>query len=64
MINLYKVTILVNKAKTSVEIVAKDFNWLQHENRVKDNYYGNRRNWRKDKITFVKAEILKENIGL
>jgi hypothetical protein len=64
MINYYKVHILVNNAKVSVNIVADNFDLLKHENRVKDTYYDGRRNWRKDKITFVKAEIIKENIGI
>lgn len=66
MINFYEVIIRVNGFITSTRIVAKDNpTILEYENRVKDAYYGGRKNWRtRDKFDIKEFIVIKEGIGL
>jgi hypothetical protein len=66
MINFYEVIIRVNGFITSTRIIAKENpTILEYEKRVKDSYYGGRKNWRlKDKFDIKEFIVIKEKLGL
>lgn len=66
MINHYEVILRVNGFITSTRIVAKENpTILEYENRIKDAYYGGRKNWRtRDKFDIKEFIVIKENLGL